>query len=1485
MYVPSHSAWRRRLRPLRRSWSMLFALVALAPAGVKATTFFSETFDGLNAGSLHNQNSWIVSPTNAVTVQSSVQRGGSGQAGRMTNATPAATSLARRSLAVGAPTNVVWTDCYVQPVPGRADFDVATNASAVVGVQTNSGCVVVYNGTNAVVLTGRPGVTPGAWTRFTIGADYRRRTWSLWVNATNMANNLRFYNTNLAQFASFGLQEGSTNGSVSYLDDLTVTDSLPVDVTDPGSALSIANASVTEGDSGTTSLTFSVTLSMASAVDVSFGYATSDGNATQGADYQATNVTAVTLPAGAMSTTIVVMVLGDTIDEANETFLVTLTNVTGAAQGTVQATGTILDDDPDMTIRADGGAESLTPTQATANVAVDVPGAPGTVTWVFWGDNDGTTNTSGINGWDCGRILGTNNTGAMTGLLTNLTTNTTLFYRGCLSNASKVAWSETRPFATGPWTLDFAETFDAMSAGNIQGQRGWVAVTNYSALVQDAVVRGGLAVGITNRSTGRTGRLAHTFEDNSATNQVWTDLYVQPVFNGTPDFTPPANATAVFCVQTNSGFVMVCDGTNTLILTDRPAVAPAAWTRFTIAADYSNKTWSLWMNTTNLISGLGFFNATKTRFASVNAEEGSTNGGVCYLDDVRVTATRPADVLDDGLTLSIADAAAVEGHSGTTSVVFTVSLSGPSARDVFFDYATVGGGTAAVGSDYATTNVTGVTIVAGTTNKTVAVSLMGDTFDEPNETFFVSLSNIRRARAGNALAVGTILDDDADLAGDVPGGAINVTSNSATINVSVTCTGGAPTQAWLYWGTVDGATNKPGTVAGHDWSYSVYFGTNGVGTFASSLASLAPQTTYYFRTYLSNTYNQAWSPTRQFTTGPWVLPFVETFETLSLGDLQGQHGWGVLPDAAGYVQGLIARGSQAAGVTNRASGGTGRLTHVFDDSAATNQVWTDCYVQPVFNGTADITPAANATVVFYARTNTGHLVVYDGTNALVLTTKPAVTPGAWTRFTIQADYASKTWSLWMNTTNMAVGLGFFNATKTRFASFNAEEGATNGVLHVDDVRATVTRPVDILDDGPSLSIADAGFTEGNSGTTSVVFTVSLSQPSAMDVSFDYATTGGTAVAGTDYLATNVTGVIIAAGATSRTVTVSVVGDAFDEPNETFFVTLRNVRRAQVGDTLAVGTILDDEADLAGNALGGAVNVTSNSATVNVSVTCTGGAPTQAWLYWGAVDGTTNKPGTAAGRDWQYTVSFGTTGVSTFTSALATLTPQTTYYFRTYLSNTYNQAWSDTRQFTTGPWRLPFAETFETLSPGNMQGQRGWTVDPNFAGYAQSLVAHGSQAGGVTNNTTNLFGRLTHAFDDPSATNVVWTDCYVQPVFNGAANFTPPANATALFYVQTNSGFVVVYSGTNAVVLSNKAAVVVGTLNRFTIKANYATRRWDLYVKEALVAQDLGFYNTNITRFARFGIDEGATNATCAVDDVAISFQMPVLQGGVVFKFK
>jgi hypothetical protein len=145
--------------------------------------------------------------------------------------------------------------------------------------------------------------------------------------------------------------------------------------------------------------------------------------------------------------------------------------------------------------------------------------------------------------------------------------------------------------------------------------------------------------------------------------------------------------------------------------------------------------------------------------------------------------------------------------------------------------------------------------------------------------------------------------------------------------------------------------------------------------------------------------------------------------------------------------------------------------------------------------------------------------------------------------------------------------------------------------------------------------------------------------------------------------------------------------------------------------------------------------------------------------------------------------------------------------------------------------------------------------------------------------------LTHAFDDPSATNVVWTDCYVQPVFNGAANFTPPANATALFYVQTNSGFVVVYSGTNAVVLSNKAAVVVGTLNRFTIKANYATRRWDLYVKEALVAQDLGFYNTNITRFARFGIDEGATNATCAVDDVAISFQMPVLQGGVVFKFK
>src|SRR5262249_54403677 len=89
---------------------------------------------------------------------------------------------------------------------------------------------------------------------------------------------------------------------------------------------------------------------------------------------------------------------------------------------------------------------------------------------------------------------------------------------------------------------------------------------------------------------------------------------------------------------------------------------------------------------------------------------------------------------------------------------------------------------------------------------------------------------------------------------------------------------------------------------------------------------------------------------------------------------------------------------------------------------------------------------------------------------------------------------------------------------------------------------------------PRFSINDPRVTEGNSGTTPAVFTVSLSAPSSSTVAVNYATANGSAVAGSDYVGTS--GVLsFAPGETAKTITVSVIGDTTVEPDEVFSVLL------------------------------------------------------------------------------------------------------------------------------------------------------------------------------------------------------------------------------------------------------------------------------------------------------------------------------------------
>ncbi len=110
---------------------------------------------------------------------------------------------------------------------------------------------------------------------------------------------------------------------------------------------------------------------------------------------------------------------------------------------------------------------------------------------------------------------------------------------------------------------------------------------------------------------------------------------------------------------------------------------------------------------------------------------------------------------------------------------------------------------------------------------------------------------------------------------------------------------------------------------------------------------------------------------------------------------------------------------------------------------------------------------------------------------------------------------------------------------------------------------------------PSLSIDDVAVTEGNSGTTNAVFTVTLNAASGQTVTVNYATADGTATQPADY--TNTAGTLtFTPGQTTRTITVPVIGETIPEANETFFVNLSGATNATISDNQGVGTITNDD---------------------------------------------------------------------------------------------------------------------------------------------------------------------------------------------------------------------------------------------------------------------------------------------------------------------
>ncbi|MGZ5214176.1 MAG: Calx-beta domain-containing protein, partial [Actinomycetota bacterium] len=122
------------------------------------------------------------------------------------------------------------------------------------------------------------------------------------------------------------------HGVVTIVDD----DALPV--------LDVGDTTVLEGNVGDTTASFDVTVTGATQLPVTVDISTADGAATAGSDYDAVTTTLAFAP-GEGTKTVDVTVHGDTTFEQDETFMLRLSNPTGATIGNGQGIGSIANDD------------------------------------------------------------------------------------------------------------------------------------------------------------------------------------------------------------------------------------------------------------------------------------------------------------------------------------------------------------------------------------------------------------------------------------------------------------------------------------------------------------------------------------------------------------------------------------------------------------------------------------------------------------------------------------------------------------------------------------------------------------------------------------------------------------------------------------------------------------------------------------------------------------------------------------------------------------------------------------------------------------------------------------------------------------------------------------------------------------------------------------------------------------------------------------
>jgi serine protease len=559
-----------------------------------------------------------------------------------------------------------------------------------------------------------------------------------------------------------------------------------------------------------------------------------------------------------------------------------------------------------------------------------------------------------------------------------------------------------------------------------------------------------------------------------------------------------------------------------------------------------------------------------------------------------------AVALADDPLLFVSDAVVTEGNSGTRTATFTVSLSKAVGSSILFSIHTVNG-TALAGSDYVSQSQTSGW-AAGIKSMDFTVPINGDADYEDNETFSVEVYDVSGPIVvADATGTGTITNDDAiELLNGAPFGplssekayaktyfTLDVPAGVSNVQFQTFDAGGAVGDVDLYVANgVDPALD--------------YFACQSASVGVNETCDVFGPGTWHGMLYASEPYAEV------FVVGSYELPDTD----ISIGDAsvsEGDSGTKVITftvslsnASAKTVQYDIATADGSATAGSDYVGTTvvgqlipaGQLSKTF--SVTVNG---DTAIESDETFTAQLSMVAGANLIDGTATGTivndegpklsvGDAAITEGnsgTKVMTFTVSLSEVSASPVTYDIAtANNSATAGSDYVASTLVGQSIPAGQLSKTFSVTINGDTtveaneilraNLTNGSVIVTDAQGTGTI---INDDGPVLSIADAGFVEGDSGSKTLVFNVSLSQASGSDVSYNITTNNGTAFPSGDFIASSLVGQTIPAGQTSKTFSVTVNGDTAVEGNETFFVNLSGAS-VSLADSQAKGTITNDD---------------------------------------------------------------------------------------------------------------------------------------------------------------------------------------------------------------------------------------------------------------------------------------------------------------------